>query len=1107
MSEPFKAVFLSYASQDAEAAKRICEALRAAGIEVWFDQSELRGGDAWDQKIRRQIRECALFVPIISPNTDARPEGYFRLEWKLAVDRSHLLADDHPFLFPIAIGDVKDATARVPDRFRDVQWTRLRMEETPVELAARVSRLLETGRVSSTNEKGTSDSSAAKAGFGDPALHPGGKRMKRDDRPPWLRYAWSVVGLVLALYYGIISPVWRTKNRNPADNHKPVPAATVPDDNDEQEGAEEIAAVRAKLRPDSWTRADFEAFSASVDRLIKDYPENGEAWALRGIANSLLVIRNLDSGTKPLEVGREAAERALRLAPKSPYAELSLGLHQVAMISRGSDARVPRERIDHAFAQLPKTPLTRYAEVTSYWLGYQFEGSEKSCLAWLQAEPKASFPAWILAQLHVVRREPDEAIKWSEQASSDPDITGTRALVTMFEATYYLKGDLAASRAVLDRIPPGQRTVHRVLACRWLLAMAEKQYDQALQELNRLPESMMRDRIYHGPKALLAGLAHAAAGRTDVAQGQFATAERELRDELGQDPDNEELRAVLALDLACLGRSDDAKRELSVVEPLLSGQDPSVYVSQPVALVAQAHVVLNDIEGAMPWLKRLLTQPSSLTFNLTSLAQDPRFGSVATDPRVLALAGNPPAVASAVDSHSIAVLAFANLSDDKANEYFSDGISEELLNVLAKIPALKVAARTSAFYFKGKDTPIPEIARQLGVAYVVEGSVRRQGTKVRITAQLIKAADGFHVWSDTFTRELKDIFAVQDEIAGLVAQNLELKIGAATAPAREVNPEAYEAYLAGRSAEARADMPSLLQAVKSYERAVAIDPKLAAAWIQLAATHLQLGRWGGAPTTESWREARTAIDRAQELEPDSPDMLVALGWIRRTCDWNWKGAEQAFRRAMALRPGHAETLSGAAVLLFNIGKTAEAFQFAKEAVRLDPLNPSAQIDLSIMFALSHDWAEAEKTTRRALELAPAGVGYHSILAWSMIMSKRYAEADAEIARDTDIVEKANASGQLAIARGDRAGAQRALAQLQEVARTNPDASDLQQSIAWICAPLGDADAAFAALERSRASRDPSMSWLRNSIFLEPLYSDPRWNVLLHQIGLADDQLK
>ena len=141
-ANPKGAVFLSYASQDAEAARRICEALRAAGIEVWFDQSELRGGDSWDAKIRHQIKECALFAPLISENTQNRPEGYFRLEWKLAVDRSHLLADDHPFLFPIALGDIQDTAARVPEKFKEVQWTRLKPDSATGELVARVARLL-----------------------------------------------------------------------------------------------------------------------------------------------------------------------------------------------------------------------------------------------------------------------------------------------------------------------------------------------------------------------------------------------------------------------------------------------------------------------------------------------------------------------------------------------------------------------------------------------------------------------------------------------------------------------------------------------------------------------------------------------------------------------------------------------------------------------------------------------------------------------------------------------------------------------------------------------------------------------------------------------------
>ncbi|MEJ1970974.1 MAG: toll/interleukin-1 receptor domain-containing protein [Lacunisphaera sp.] len=187
---------MSYASQDAEAAKRIADALRAADVEVWFDQSELVGGDAWDAKIRKQIKECALFVPLISATTNARAEGYFRLEWKLAVDRSHLLADDHPFLFPVAIGDVTDANARVPDKFREVQWTHLRLDETPAELAARISHLLSGAGGTSSRESGRPAS---------PELGPPGKK-KPDDRPLWLKHAWSIVGLAFAFYYLLFNP-------------------------------------------------------------------------------------------------------------------------------------------------------------------------------------------------------------------------------------------------------------------------------------------------------------------------------------------------------------------------------------------------------------------------------------------------------------------------------------------------------------------------------------------------------------------------------------------------------------------------------------------------------------------------------------------------------------------------------------------------------------------------------------------------------------------------------------------------------------------------------------------------------------------------------------
>jgi Flp pilus assembly protein TadD len=252
-----------------------------------------------------------------------------------------------------------------------------------------------------------------------------------------------------------------------------------------------------------------------------------------------------------------------------------------------------------------------------------------------------------------------------------------------------------------------------------------------------------------------------------------------------------------------------------------------------------------------------------------------------------------------------------------------------------------------------------------------------------------------------------------------------------------------------------------------------------------------------------------AIDRARALEPDSPEVLLALGWILRTGEWNWREAERAFRRALALQPNQPEIMAGAAVLLFNIGQTDEAFRLARQAIQLDPLNAGTQIDLSLMFFMNKNWAEAERSARRALQLAPGGTSYHCILAWSLIAQQRYPEAEAEINLDKteDGVDRTNSLGLLAIARGQEKVARDWLARLEEIARTNGDLADLQQNIAWLDTSLGEKDRAFAALEKAYTSRDPSMSWLLNSWWLQPLISDPRWPALVRKVGLADDQLK
>jgi tetratricopeptide (TPR) repeat protein len=332
-------------------------------------------------------------------------------------------------------------------------------------------------------------------------------------------------------------------------------------------------------------------------------------------------------------------------------------------------------------------------------------------------------------------------------------------------------------------------------------------------------------------------------------------------------------------------------------------------------------------------------------------------------------------------------------------------------------------------------------------------------------------------------------------------------MGMAAGPAREINPEAYQEYLIGRALLAKAGMVDLKEAVTHFERAVAVEPKFTAAWVQLASAHTQLGRWGGAPTLRAWPAARTAIDRALSLEPDSPDVLLALGWIQRTSDWNWRGAEQTYRRALALRPNHPDTLSAAAVLLFNIGQKEEALRLGRQAVQLDPLNAATQLDLSLIFYFSEEWAEQEKLARRAIQLAPDGVSYQGMLAYSLAGQRRFAEAEAVARLETDDVGRLSALGMFAVLQGQAEVARGYRRQLEELYLVRGDTADLQLGIADISAGLGEKDRAFAALEIIRSARDSSVAWLRNDFYLRPLYSDPRWPVFLRKVGLADEQLK
>ena len=546
------AVFLSYARDDAAAARRIAEALRSRGIEVWFDENELRGGDAWDAKIRQQINDCTLFVPLISQHTEERSKGYFRLEWKLAVEQTHLLAEGVPFLAPVVIDDTRETGAVVPAEFLRVQWTRLPGALPTPQFVEQIKRLL-----------------AAPA---PPAMEAGRPRPARRAE-------------------GVASP-----------------------------------------------------------------------------------------------------------APQSP-------------------------------SLLPIVALAAIAIAV-----------------------------------------------------------------------------VAIGTAVFIALRPGAK------------------------------------------------------------------------------------------------------------EPAVSSKPPTVAAATP-----------------------------------------------------------PAPAAPALDDKSVAVLAFVNLSGDKDSEYFSDGISEELLNVLAKVPGLRVAARTSAFFFKDKNLPIAEIAQKLNVAYVVEGSVQRAGENVRITAQLIKTADGYHVWSEHFDRELKNIFAVQDEIAGLIAKNLSLKLGGVLRVARVVNPEAHRLVLEGRYFWLLRTEEGFARAEAAYTKALEIDPQFAVAHAGLADVWAIRGWYrllgGMLRADDDFARAKVEVQQALRLDPTLAEPYAALGGMLFN-EHQFAESEQQFQQALRLNPNYSFTHHWHAQLLMAEGRIDAALEAFERALQLDPLAFIILTTDSLHLAFAWRYPEALAISDRALALRP-----------------------------------------------------------------------------------------------------------------------------------------
>jgi TolB-like protein/class 3 adenylate cyclase/tetratricopeptide (TPR) repeat protein len=482
----------------------------------------------------------------------------------------------------------------------------------------------------------------------------------------------------------------------------------------------------------------------------------------------------------------------------------------------------------------------------------------------------------------------------------------------------------------------------------------------------------------------------------------------------------------------------------------------------------------------------------------------------------------PVAPANVPDQKSVAVLAFANLSDDKGSEYFSDGVSEELLTVLQKIPGMHVAARTSAFWFKGKNATAQEIGQKLGVAHLVDGSVRKSGESVRIAARLTRTDTGEQLWSENFTRDLKDVFAVQTELAETIVAQLRGQLTGSAAGSAEKekiqaevqaaekggtkNVEAHQQYLQGRFYQNRSSDKAIAQALAAYQRAVELDPAFTLAWAGLAQAHTwycNFSTEGGLKGFDAHlAAARSATARALSLEPDLPDALFARAMIQTNFDFDWKGAAETLRKALVLAPQDPALLAQAGNLAGARGEMAPALDFYRRAVAADPVNAQARSYLASALAVSKQYEEARAEYARAIELNSAAPWYHAGLGSAYLLEGKFEEAAT--AAQADTAEWARLCI-LACARWSQKRIPESDAALAQLIKTSAETAAFQ--IADVYAYRADKDRAFEWLERARQQRDAGLASMRADPYLHNLRDDPRWNAFLHTMGLADDQLK
>ena len=561
----------------------------------------------------------------------------------------------------------------------------------------------------------------------------------------------------------------------------------------------------------------------------------------------------------------------------------------------------------------------------------------------------------------------------------------------------------------------------------------------------------------------------------------------EIRKTLGDRPNNPEFIETLP------------KRGYRFVAPVIDESGANPQNSRPTAAIEVAATE----EPARHETIRSEHEKSSRNRRLLMLAIVPVVAVVAAAAigghLLLARNGTRPALFNNV---SIAVLPFADMSPSKDQEYFSDGLSEQLIHNLAKVPGLQVVGRSSAFQFKGRNDDVREVGRKLGVANLLEGSVQREGNRVRITAELIKADDGFQLWSQTYDRKINDIFAVQDEIARAATEALQMKLmrtnGQGVASTlQSANPEAYEAYLQARYFTGRGTSKEDLDKALAYiDKAIRLDEKYAPAWALRASVQNMMAQFSLIDISEGSRRARDDAERAIALDPNLASAYLALAKTHISYDWDWDAANTCLTKAAALEPGSSEVARIHSNLSTALGDLDEAIKLEERAVALDPLRANSHLSLGYLLYTAGRYDKAQGALQKALDLNPEAGFAHVSVGRILIAQGNPQQALIEIAKEPSELWKLTGEVLVYWTLGRTRDSNASLVAL--IAKHKNDAA---YQVAQVYAYRGESDQSFAWLERAYDQRDAGLTVIKIDPLLKSLRHDPRYTELLKKMRL------